>query len=112
MPSRPIPFEGGLRGNAPKPQVAPLGSVGQAQQTVAAQVGMPQVLVGYSMSRSAAGTARRRKRRKAKRKTRRTKRSSARKTRRTKRRSSRRARLVKGSAAAKRYMAKLRRMRK
>lgn len=79
--------------------VAPLGAVGMALQTAATQATfrMPP-----QMSAAGIYPARRRRRRK-----------KAKIVRRRRRRTSpRKARLVKGSAAAKRYMAKLRRMRK
>lgn len=85
-----------------KPRVPPNGFAGQSQQTAAAQA-----TFGLTPTLRGAPPRRRRRRRKVART------SSRRRTRSTRRTSSRkRAHLVKGSAAAKRYMAKLRRMRK
>ena len=82
--------------------IPPSGFIGSGSQTMATQL----VQLG---SRRAPQSTRRRKRKSATKRT--TKRASSAK-RRTKRASSRPARLVKGSAAAKRYMAKIRKMRK
>lgn len=86
----------------------PGGAAGAAQQTIATQLTNGFLFApgfGRSASRPsrAATTARRRKKRRK---------VSRRAAPRTSRRSKKRAHLVRGSAAAKRYMAKLRRMQK
>jgi hypothetical protein len=78
--------------------IPPGGMAGFSQMTPASQL---------SLTRGARGTRRVGKRRKT-----RTKRAKRAKVRRTKTRRGKKARLVKGSAAAKRYMAKIRRKRK
>lgn len=85
----------------PRIVIPPNGWAGTAQQTQATQ------LVVGGMSGRATGTRRRKRKSAAKRATpkRRTRRASSRSAKRP-------ARMVKGSAAAKRYMAKLRRMRR
>jgi len=77
--------------------IPPNGFLGQAQQTTANQ------LVGVRAARNGNGKRRKRRTAAAKRAPMRRKRSSS---------SKRPARLVKGSAAAKRYMAKIRRKRR
>lgn len=91
----------------------PGGFAGAAQQTSAtiASIGAPVVHTGYAMmSNGRRSSTTRRRRRKATRTTVRKARKASRKRSTTKRKRSggRRARLVKGSAAAKRFMARLR----
>lgn len=106
MPTRPIPFND-LPNRSPKPYVPPSGFTGNASQTPAAQATFSAPSsIAYAMT-----GGRRRKRRKAASSTKK-RASSPRKKRASSRRKAKRAILVKGSAAAKRYMAKLRRMRK
>lgn len=87
----------------------PGGFAGAAQQTSAtmASMGAPVVHTGYAMMASGRGrSTTRRRRRKAARTTARKARKT--RTKRARKSTRRRARLVKGSAAAKRFMAKLR----
>lgn len=90
---------------AKKPIVMPGGAAGFGQQSVATQV----------LFNKAVGPARKKRRKKVAKKKRRVAKRRAAPTRRkkaTRSRGKKPARLVKGSAAAKRHMAKLRRMRK
>lgn len=89
-----------------------LGYAGLGQMTRATQTLFSQAMRGRSTgARRARGTAKKRpKKRAAKRATSRISAAFARRSKRSKR--SKPARLVRGSAAAKRYMAKIRKMRK
>jgi hypothetical protein len=111
MPTRPIPFNDRRRGPGqfsggkpqPRPSVPAVSSGGQTAAAMALFRAPPQL---GSLGISFGGRKRRRKRRVARVAKRRVSRRSSRRS------SRRRARLVKGSAAARRYMAKLRAMRK
>lgn len=111
MPGTRIPFNDlGPKGGRPKPSPPPSGFAGQAQQVPASLPSAPAVNVGYAMFSRGGRTAptRRRRRRRAKAVA-----APRRRRRRTARRSrGKAARFVKGSAAAKRHMARLRRMRR
>lgn len=120
-PSRPIPFEGrGGRGpgmmrpaqpsKGGAPIVPPTGFSGVASQTAAAQATFrapPQLSAAGIYANRTTRKRRRRRRSSPTLRRRRAARSAA-----PRKKRKRRARLVKGSAAAKRYMAKLRAMRK
>lgn len=87
-------------------RIPPNGFGGFSQATPAAQM----MQLGAGLGRAAPATRRRRKKKATATTTRRRKKTTARRT--TKRTTKRPARLVKGSAAAKAYMAKIRRKRR
>lgn len=111
MPTRPIPFNDRNRGpgqfGGGKPQPRPsVPAVSSGGQTIAAMALFRAPPSLGSLGIRFGGRKRRRKRAAARTRTRKRVRRSSRRS------SRRRARLVKGSAAARRYMAKLRAMRK